>query len=146
MTPGPGMRRWLMLYLPLAFAMLAGCSVTPPETREGEIVYLQSDEIRTLMQKMAVMLFNLELIVENPPTDDPLELQNSVVEQLGEIEKVAVQLGAGPKRTNHYLIDSGIDRVVDEIHRAQEAALAEPSDFGPSLDIIQQCKRCHLMR
>jgi hypothetical protein len=146
MTLGSAMRKWMMLHLILAFAVLGGCSATPPDTRQGEIVYLQSDEIRTLMQKMAVMLFNLELIVENPPTDDPLELQNAVVEQLGEIEKVAVKLGAGPKRTNHYLIDSGIDRVVDEIQRAQQAALAEPSDFGPSLDIIQQCKRCHLMR
>ena len=146
MIPGMATRKRSMSSVLVLALFLAGCTAPPSDTPEGEIIYLQSDQVRTLMQKMAVMLFSLEMIVENPPTDDPRELQDAVVEQLGEIEKVAVELGAGPKRTNHYLIDKGIDRVVDEIHRAQEAALAEPSDFGPSLDIIQQCKRCHLMR
>ena len=147
-STNPVLRIRVRFLVPVLLALLVfgGCSAPPAAHREGEIVYLRNDEIRTLMQKMAVMVFNLELMVESPPTSDPEALQNAVVEQLGEIEKVAVELGAGPKRTNHYLIDSGIDRVVDEIRRAQQAAQAEPSDYGPSLDVIQQCKRCHLMR
>jgi hypothetical protein len=136
----------LLAMVLLVLTLATGCSTPVEEEREGEIIYLQSGEIRTMMQKMAVMVFNLELMVENPPTSDPGQLQNAVFEQLGEIEKVAVKLGAGPRRTNHYLIDSGIDKVVVEIRRAQEAVRAEPADFGPAMDVIQQCKRCHLMR
>ena len=146
MISGPATCKRSIALVLLAAMSLAACNTPPSDPPQGEIIYLQSDEIRTLMQKMAVMLFNLELIVENPPTDDPKELRDAVVGQLAEIERVAIKLGAGPKRSNHYLIDRGIDRVVDEINRAEEAALAEPADFGPSLDIIQQCKRCHLMR
>lgn len=131
----------------LVALLLGACArPAPPAQREGEIIYLNSNEIRTQMHKMAAMIFNLDLLVLDPPAISPDEQQRAVVEQLGEIEKVAINLGAGPKRTNHYLIDSGIDRLVEEINRAREAARAEPSDFEPSLDVIRQCKRCHLMR
>ncbi len=137
----------LILLVTATALLLAACAQpTPPAEREGEIIYLNRNEIRTQMHKMAAMIFNLDLLVLDPPAISPDEQQRAVVEQLGEIEKVAMNLGAGPKRTNHYLIDSGIDRLVEEINRAREAAQAEPSDFTPSLDVIRQCKRCHLMR
>ncbi len=125
--------------------LLSACAAPTAEERD-EIIVLNSSEVRTLMQKMAVMVFNLEDLVLAPNTADPGARQEAVIGQLAEIEKVAMNLGAGPQRTNHFLIDSGIDRLVTDLHLASDAASAEPPDYEPALDVIDQCKRCHLMR
>ena len=58
MISGPLTRKQSVASALLAAMLLAGCAAPPSDAPQGEIIYLQSEEIRTLMQKMAVMVFN----------------------------------------------------------------------------------------
>ena len=110
------------------------------------MVYLEHDEIRFMMQKMAAMVFNLDKLVTESPNLDDAERKYAVIEQLGEIKKVAIKLGAGPKKTNHYLIDKGIDRFVDDVELARNSAQVDPPQYDPAVRLIDQCRRCHIRR
>ncbi|MGI9317625.1 MAG: hypothetical protein ACR2QW_09860 [bacterium] len=127
-------------------AMASSCATVEAPATEQEVITLEHDEIRFMMQKMAAMVFNLEKLVADSPALNDDERQYVVIEQLGEIEKVALKLGAGPSKTNHYVIDNGIDRLVDEIKVAQSAARTDPPQYDPAFHLIDQCKRCHIRR
>ena len=127
------------------FAATSCSTVESPEV-EQEVVYLEHDEVRFMMQKMAAMVFNLDKLITDSPNLEDTERQYAVIEQLGEIEKVAIKLGAGPKKTNHYVIDKGIDRLVDEVQVARNSAQGDPPQYDPAVKLIDQCRRCHIRR
>ena len=125
---------------------LSACTSVENAEVDQEVVYLEHDEIRFMMQKMAAMVFNLDKLVSESPNLEDYERQSAVIEQLGEIEKVAIKLGAGPKKTNHYVIDSGIDRLVEEVQVARNSAQSNPPHYDPAIGLIDQCRRCHIRR
>lgn len=99
-----------------------------------------------MMQKMAAMVFNLEKLIEDSPNLPNDQRQYVVIEQLGEIEKVAIKLGAGTSKTNHYVIDRGIDDLMDEIKLAKSSVTEDPPQYDPAVDLINQCRACHIRR
>ena len=125
---------------------VASCSTVESSDVDQEVVYLEHDEIRFMMQKMAAMVFNLDKLITESPNLEDTERQYAVIEQLGEIEKVAVKLGAGPKKTNHYVIDKGIDRLVEEVQVARNSAQGDPPEYDPAVKLIDQCRQCHIRR
>ena len=125
---------------------MSSCTTVKDAEDDNEVIYLEYDEIRFMMQKMAAMVFNLDKLVTESPNLDDIDRQYAVVEQLGEIEKVAIKLGAGPKKTNHFIIDNGIDRFVDEVEVARNSAQADPPQYDHAVRLIDQCRRCHIRR
>ncbi|MGB5708213.1 MAG: hypothetical protein WBM41_15435 [Arenicellales bacterium] len=125
---------------------IAACTTTGNSSSDDPVVYLEHDEIRFMMQKLAAMVFNLEKLVGESPNLTDAERQYAVVEQLGEIEKVALKLGAGSGKTNHFLIDSGIDKLVNEIAAARTEANGTPPQYSTAQGLINQCRGCHLKR
>jgi hypothetical protein len=125
---------------------IAACTTTGNSSSDDPVVYLEHDEIRFMMQKMAAMVFNLEKLVGESPNLTDAERQYAVVEQLGEIEKVTLKLGAGSGKTNHFLIDSGIDNLVNKIAVARTEANGKPPQYSTAQELISQCRGCHLKR
>lgn len=126
--------------------MIAACTTTENSSFDEPVVYLENDEVRFMMQKLAAMVFNLEKLVEESQNFTDTERQYAVVEQLGEIEKVALKLGAGSGKTKHFVIDSGIDNFLNEIALASTEAKGTPPQYTLAQGLINQCRGCHLKR
>ena len=136
--------KWLALSGCIAFT--SSCTSPANKAPDHGVVYLEHDEVRFMMQKMAAMVFNLEKLIEDSPNLSSDEQQFVVIEQLGEIEKVAIKLGAGTSTTNHYVIDRGIGDLVDEIKLAKNAATEDPPQYDPAFGLVKQCRACHIRR
>lgn len=133
----------ILLYV---VGVIAACTTTENSSSDEPVVYLENDEVRFMMQKLAAMVFNLEKLVEESQNFSDAERQYAVVEQLGEIEKVALKLGAGSSKTKHFVIDSGIDTFLNEIAMARTEAKGTPPQYTTAQGLINQCRGCHLKR
>lgn len=136
--------RWLAVLV--CITIVSSCATPANTATNQEVVYLEHDEVRFMMQKMAAMVFNLEKLIEDSPNLPNDQRQYVVIEQLGEIEKVAIKLGAGTSKTNHYVIDRGIGGLVDEIKLAKSSATEDPPQYDPAVGLINQCRVCHIRR
>lgn len=137
--------------LPKLVAVLALTTImTACSTRFGlqypaDFTYLTTGDVRNSMQAFALGISRLDTLLSEAETN-PEKQQPAVVEELKRLERIADDLGAGPQRTNHLLIDAHIDRFKEDIVVARMEAAASPPSYYKTGLLIGGCTGCHVLR
>jgi len=131
-----------VLFIILAGTMLQGCAQISKATYPPDFVYLNKQEIRTTMQKMAASISNIHALLSDTNHSQD-QMRDKVSAELKNIETATRELGTAGKSTNHPLIDNHLDGFRDELIAALRAVESDPPDYYPAGRLVGQCHGCH---
>lgn len=128
-----------------ASAVLGGCAEIRKATYPPDFVYLENQEVRTSMQKMAISIGKLDRILSDPEHQSANK-KEEVNAELSNIEIISRSLNTGGKESNHPLIDQHMENFRDKLSMARSAAQADPPDYYPAGRLVGQCQGCHIQQ
>jgi hypothetical protein len=129
----------------LTLILLAGCAQLRELTYPQDFVYLEKEEVESLMQNMERGLRRLNLLVAEASQDDT-ELQKNIVAELDSIEHIALRLSGGHKQTNQIVIGDHIEQFIADVSMAKTYAKISPPNYTKAKKIKNGCRACHQYR
>ncbi|MGB5706404.1 MAG: hypothetical protein WBM41_06200 [Arenicellales bacterium] len=129
----------------LASAMLGGCAQIRKATYPPDFVYLEKQEVRTSMQKMAISIGKLDRLLSDTEYQSSTKKED-VNAELTNIEDISRSLNTGGNQSNHPVIAQHMENFRDQLSMARRAAQADPPDYYPAGRLVGQCQGCHIQR
>ena len=110
-------------------------------TYPTDFTYIETKDVKTDMQKLAVLVSNLNrsLKTDNVSTS---QTQLEIIETLKEMEKIGSSLKSSGA-TNHPLIDKNIDTFRNSLEYARMSAQRSPPNYYLAGTITGNCASCH---
>lgn len=130
----------LLTFLPITCSDLARAVRTV--TYPPDFVYVDSQELRSRMQRFGYELRQLDLALTNADSENP-ELQQQVIEILRNIERVGGELQAGDAGSNHPFLQDGMPNLLAEVRRARMGASLSPPRYYAAGRVSGACVNCH---
>jgi hypothetical protein len=132
----------------LAIASLVAfcaCAEFAREVREHtyprDFEYLSEGQIHSVMGQFALHVRRLDaLLAEGEERGVP---RDHVVELLRAMEQLAQTLGSGEVRSNHPMLDEGIDGFRGRLGAARRAAERDPPNYYLAGTVSGACGYCH---
>ncbi len=148
------------LLLICAIALLAtSCAAIRQVTYPTKFVYVEQEEVSSLMHSLASSMHELEKLVNMD--DTTAEKQQKILSELEHIEAETAFLASTADpievddeqnnnfkvlRTNHLLLDEHIDDFRNEIATAKRQVMANPPNYYVIGQLTGGCNACHLQR
>ena len=129
----------------LAMATSACAELTPTVSHE---IYppgfdVESGQpLNSRMQQLGVALQQLDLTLASR-ADQPANLQQQVIGNLREIERIADFLQAGDISTNHPFLREDMDDFLLDVREARQGVSASPPRYYLAGRITGKCINCH---
>jgi hypothetical protein len=138
---------------PLAFLALAAglgwlaCSPTALErlrehTYPPSFNYIPEDQLKSTMWELAAHAAELDRLMRQSKLAGPA-LQEQVIFQLTELERVAEALGPGDWPSNHPQVSRNIEHFRRDIELARSTAALEPPNYFLAGSVAGTCVHCH---
>lgn len=107
--------------------------------------YVEREAVQGAMQQLAAGVFALDRILREDAAAEP-EKQSAALAQLDMMDRAARALsGAGPI-VSHPLLDTHLDRFLDDIREAKRAVSGTPPDYFQASHLTGACLYCHTGR
>jgi len=135
----------IVLLAAAVVAAIAGCSEIRKLTYRDDFVYLDKKEVETLMQNMSESISRLEQLVAEASESD-VEQQKKIVSELGTIERIAIRLSGGYKKTNQFFISEHMGDFISDVGSAKMMASLSPPRYSKAKEINNSCQACHQYR
>jgi hypothetical protein len=134
-------------WLPLAALLgLCACAELAREVREytypRDFEYLTEGEIHSVMGQFALHVRKLDVLLAEGEERGAVQ-REQVVELLRAMEQLASTLGSGEVRSNHPMLDEGIDAFRGRLAAARGAAEREPPNYYLAGTVSGACVYCH---
>ena len=129
----------------IAVVLSAGCTQVEVKSYPPNMVYLDSDQIESAMQRLNTSMWTINDIFDNNEYISSYERER-IISLLQQMEEEAIQLGAGTQKTNHLFIDENIDQFKYDIEAARKAVVAEPPNYYLAGRLSGSCIACHVRR
>jgi len=126
-------------------AIMAGCAEVRKLTYSEDFTYVENREVKSLMRKMEKGVNRLEKLLSTT-SDNGNALQQSILSELGDLEKTTARLSAGHTQTNQLFISDHIEQFITDLGTARMFAKATPPDYSRVEDIVSNCQECHRSR
>ncbi len=137
-------RQLSTLCIALTAVLFSACADIRKLTYPPEITYIDRNELRSAMYRMASALQQLDaLIVEETSVEPP---HQKIMHQLGTIEHAANDLASGNTVTNHKAIDEHMDQFLADVAKARLMANASPPNYYYAGRLSGSCGACHQFR
>ena len=136
--------KWLLL-LVLGTSLIAACAQIRKVTYPRDFVYLEGKKVTGQMALFSLYLREIDDIL----LDDSIrssEQQQQIIAILSKLEAGANELGAGPVKTSHLLIDDNIDRFRADVGEAMRGVSADPPNYFALGQLSGSCLACHRYR
>jgi hypothetical protein len=138
---------YIVLLAAVVVAAIAGCAEIRKLTYRDDFVYLDKKEVESLMQDMGDAIDRLEqLVTEASESDTDTDQQKKIVSELGTIERIAIRLNGGYKRTNQFFISEHIGNFISDVGSAKMMASLSPPKYSKAKEINNSCQACHQHR
>jgi archaellin len=136
---------YIVLLATIVVAAIAGCAEVRKLTYRDDFVYLDKKEVESLMQNMSEAIGRLELLVSEASESD-VEQQKKIVSELGKIERIAIRLSGGYKKTNQFFISEHMGDFISDVGSAKMMAGLSPPKYSKAKEISNSCQACHQHR
>jgi hypothetical protein len=107
--------------------------------------YLTQKQIETTMGQLALGVEQLNAVMEAGPEIDSEE-RELILSLLSQMEQDTKPLGLGGWPSNHPRISTNVERLREDLRRAQRAVEAEPPNYFWVGSISAACSHCHAPR
>jgi hypothetical protein len=129
-----------------ALLALCACAGLAREVREytypRDFEYLTEGEIHSAMGQLAVHVRALDALLAEGETRGGAQ-RDEVVELLRAMEQDTRVLGSGDVRSNHPMLDEGIDAFRERVASARREAQADPPSYYLAGTVSGACRYCH---
>lgn len=137
---------WRKVALAILVMAISACAEMTP-TVEHEIYPLGFDvesgqPLNSRMQQLGVALQQLDLTLGSME-DQPANLQQLVITDLQEIERIAGFLQASDISTDHPFLRDDMDQFIDDVREARQGVSSSPPRYYMAGRITGKCINCH---
>ena len=126
-------------------SIMAGCADVRKLTYSEDFTYVENREVKSLMRKMEKGVKRLADILTTTSANDKM-LQQSIISELSDLERIAARLSAGHTQTNQLFISDHIEQFSADLGTARMFVKATPPDYSRVEDIVTNCQECHKSR
>lgn len=98
--------------------------------------------LNSRMQQLGVELQRLDLALASPE-DEPVNLQQQVIGNLTEIERIAGFLQVSELASSHPSLSNDMDQFLADVRKARQDASANPPRYYMAGHITGKCINCH---
>lgn len=144
----------LLLILP---TFLTGCVQIRLLTYPSDIVWLDTSDVESVMQQMAVSLGRLDTMITSLNETDSTSTHNeNILSELAQLEKLANTLNMGTTinrdnesveiASNHPLIDEHINQFINQVSRARLQLELDSQSYYAVGQLSGSCNACHRLR
>lgn len=124
--------------------LVNACSDLRKLTYPENITYIEKNELHDVMQRMSVVLAELDQIVA--AVTSPHQADRQVLAQLEKLDLICAELEGGNTITNHSVIDDNIEQFRNDIAHASLMVSAMPSNYYYAGKLSGSCTACHQYR
>ena len=143
-------QRSSVIFRPLGLILLTFLLITCSDfaravrtvTYPPDFVYVDSQQLRSRMQRFGYELRQLDLALANADSENP-ELQQQVVEILRNIERLGSDLQAGDAGSNHPFLQDGMPALLADVRQARMGASLNPPRYYMAGRLSGACVNCH---
>ncbi len=124
--------------------LVNACSNLRKLTYPEQITYIEKNELQGVMQRMSVVLSELDQIVAG--TSNTQMANQQIVAQLQKLDLICAELDGGNTITNHSVIDENIETFRNDIAHASRMVSAIPANYYYAGKLSGRCSACHEYR
>ncbi len=129
----------------LLVASATGCAWVRKATYPPDFVYLEHTQVVSAMAEFNVDIWRIDDIIAGSETILPYQ-RDEIIGILQHMAKLADRLGAGPRSTNHLLIDENIDEFKNQVLEALRFVEKDPPNYYLAGRLSGGCMACHQRR
>lgn len=127
-------------------ASLSGCAISSIRqlTYPDNIVYIDKNQLHTVMHRMAAEIRLLDVLLADQPIEP--DRHSQVVGNLERLDQIIAELSVEGVTTNHTVIDEHLGEFRADVARARLMVSANPPNYYWAGRLTGSCSACHQFR